>query len=186
MHSAKGKARVNTFTSETRKALISTLRGVNALAKSLLVNHNFSYVLLGNLQTDDLESEFGKYRQLSGGCYFISVEQVMMSARMRKLSLFNKLEIDHLLPHSNDLCCLSEFNEEELALLDNCFDGMESLSEGENATLYYISGYVAKKENFPPKDIDIDGEDWPASEFTDMVSRGKLQHPPSSLFKYSK
>ena len=137
-----------------------------ATAKTLLENYNFKYVLLGCLQTDDLEGEFGKYRQLSGGCYYISVEQVLMSARMRKLALFNKLEIADV-PHlsAND-CCSSDFTEEELSLLDNSIDNIDSITPEEDASLYYICGYVAKKENYLPK-YYTDGSDStqsPASE----------------------
>ena len=39
------------------------------------------------------------------------------------------------------------------------------------STLYYVSGYVARKENFISVEKSIK---LPESEFTDLVSRGKM------------
>lgn len=179
---SKGRARVRTITSETRAALINTLLGIISLS-TVLVNNQFHYVLLGMFQSDDLESEFGKYRQMSGGCFFISVEQVLMSARLRKLALFNQLQIDGNRDHDRLPCCVLEFTETELEALDSCIVDEPNISDDENSVLYFICGYVARKENFPQKTIDVQ---LPESEFTTMVSRGGLQHPPHWLFKFSR
>ena len=57
-------------------------------AAFLIDNLGFSYVLLGNIQSDDIESRFGWFRQLSGANYFISVRQVLESNRkIRAISL---------------------------------------------------------------------------------------------------
>ena len=41
----------------------------------------FRFVLLGHLQSDQLEHRFGSYRQMSGSDYFISVKQVLESEK---------------------------------------------------------------------------------------------------------
>ena len=43
----------------------------------LLNSHTLDYVMLGKFQTDNLESRFGQYRQLSGCNYLVSVAEVM-------------------------------------------------------------------------------------------------------------
>ena len=54
------------LTGETSNALHQTLIGLIDLVKTLL-NLDHDYVLLGKIQSDRLEKEFGIYRQGSGG-----------------------------------------------------------------------------------------------------------------------
>ena len=87
----RGASRHNSLTSQTQQAFLQTLAGLVALTTDLLLIHGFSYVLLGQFQSDKLEGEFGVYRQSSGGCYFISVEQLLCSARFRRMELYSHL-----------------------------------------------------------------------------------------------
>ena len=83
-------------------------------------------------------------------------------------------------------CCEGNLDDrdEDLELLDSCFNYASDLSEDEKASLYYISGYVAFKESLTiPDDVVISDHD--ADEFTEMISRGKLTHPPSTLYDLS-
>ena len=52
----------------------------------------FLYALTGQIQSDALESRFGRYRQMSGGNFFISVKQVFESE--------SKIKLVSLLKHS--------------------------------------------------------------------------------------
>ena len=63
--------RVKSLTKDTSNALSHTCRGLTDLAKHLLTDKMFSYVMLGNFTSDPIEKEFGKLRQGSGGKYFI-------------------------------------------------------------------------------------------------------------------
>ena len=63
--------------------------------------------------------------------------------------------------------------------MSNC----EEINETESSTLYYISGYVSFKEKLCS---DQPAELPHCSEFTDMVSRGKLSHPPIKVYVLSK
>lgn len=66
--------------------------GTAALIKKLLASE-FKYVLTAKFQSDDLEGEFGVYRQLSGVTYFVGVEQIMTnSANIRGKKLLVELE----------------------------------------------------------------------------------------------
>ena len=57
-----------------------------------LLNNNISdYILLGKFQTDNMESRFGQYRQLSGCNYLVSVAEVMQSERKLRIKGLLKL-----------------------------------------------------------------------------------------------
>ena len=75
-------------------------------------------------------------------------------------------------------------NDDDMDILDDCFEESSNLSLKEKSMLYYISGYVAQKE-------DLYGPDTPdeihllESEFTVELSRGKLRIPPTELYELS-
>ena len=112
---------MRSLTNETRNALITTLNGLSEIAVNLLEDKSFKYVLLGFFQSDRLEGEFGVYRQMSGGCYHISVDQILCITKLRRLKLYNDLEREFSSTHlSHDgICCRSTFEEEELLSMDD-------------------------------------------------------------------
>ena len=59
------------------------------------------------------------------------------------------------------------------------------MSETEKSNLCYVSGYVAAKEHLSIVIDDINEKQHPYSEFTTLLSRGKLSYPPSDLFDLS-
>ena len=61
------------LTTDTSEALVLTLRGTVSLVK-ILLQHGFSYVMLGQIQSDRIEGEFGIYREKAGGNYYISID----------------------------------------------------------------------------------------------------------------
>ena len=67
-----------------------TLRGIVALAK-LLLQRGFTYVMLGQVQSDRIEGEFGMYSQKAGGNYYISIDQVLNGLRLQRLKLYTQL-----------------------------------------------------------------------------------------------
>ena len=76
--------RIKCLTSDTSKALFTTVSGIAELIP-LLLNKGARYILPG---------EFGIYRQQSGGNYYISVDQVLSSLHLQRLKLFKKLFIE--------------------------------------------------------------------------------------------
>ena len=69
------------------------------LSEYLLQNEEFKNVLLGQFQLDPIEKRFGRYRQLSGGNYYISVRQILESKkkiRIQCLVKFNRLSIGEI------------------------------------------------------------------------------------------
>ena len=181
---SKYKGRVICLTVYTSNALHLTLKGIVALIK-LLLTKGFTYVFPGIFQSDRLEGEFGIYRQSAGGNYYISVQQVINGLSLQKLKLFDKLEVESKNDHINDECCTSRLNEHEVEMLDACFDNSSKLCEAEKSNVYYVSGYVAAKERLSIKTDEVEEKDRKYSEFTSLVSRGKLSYPPSELFDLS-
>jgi hypothetical protein len=82
------------LTRETFLALRHTCLALADCATFLIDCLGFKFVLLGQLQSDSIESRFGWFWQLSGANYFVSMRQVVESDRIiRALSLlkFSKL-----------------------------------------------------------------------------------------------
>ena len=54
------------------------------LSIELIDRYNFKFVLLGHLQTDDLERTFSWYRQKTGGKYLVSSNDILNTERKIK------------------------------------------------------------------------------------------------------
>lgn len=182
-YSASSHQRIMGLTSDTSNALHITLHGIVNLTSQLL--GKMRYVLLGELQSDRLEAEFGIYRQQSGGNFHISVQQALNSSKLQQLKLYNKLEIPAKISHCKQECCTQELSEEYLDNLNNCFsNSSEIINEIERSSLYYICGYIAHKEGcmILSKNMVTSEKE---SEFVSMVSRGNLDYPTEELFDLS-
>ena len=134
------------------------------------------------MSSDRLEGEFGVIRQLSGGNYYDLVEQVLSSLSLRRLKFYHDLELHSAsdMMSTDRVCCMNvQDKDEDLELIDECFERASELSESERSAIFYICGYVVFKESIPTVD---DLENCPESEFTKLVSRGKLKYPPPELF----
>ena len=80
------------LTKDTYLSLSYTVTTLVHLIHYVLTDCDMSYVLLGKFQTDNLESRFGNYRQLSGSNYkcIISVKEVLQNEKKLKVkSLLN-------------------------------------------------------------------------------------------------
>ena len=66
------------LSAQTFDAFATTLRGTAELLEDLFAE-GYEYVLLSRLQTDPLEKHFGKYRQMSGGRFLVSLREVQTS-----------------------------------------------------------------------------------------------------------
>ena len=109
----------------------------------------------------------------------------MNTLNLERIKLFSKLEIEQKHDKLNKLSCdcqSSDFKDGMADLVDKSFTEASNLSIDERSTLYYVSGYVARKENFISVENSIK---LPESEFTDLVSRGKITHPPAALYDFA-
>lgn len=77
------------LTKETHASLHQTTHALVEISRYCFEELQLSYVLLGKFQTDSLEERFGKYRQLAGSQYHVSIRQVYESET--KLRLQNTL-----------------------------------------------------------------------------------------------
>ncbi|GFX01443.1 transposable element P transposase [Trichonephila clavipes] len=85
LDSWKGKnCTTGTLTKETHLAFIHTTYALLEISKYCTNELKFQYFLPGKIQTDALESRFGKYRTLSGSQYLISIRQLYeVEAKLR-------------------------------------------------------------------------------------------------------
>ena len=106
--------------------------------------------------------------------------------QLQRIILFSKLDINVMDGNFDSGCCTADIidSEVEIELLEKCFEGASSLNSIEKSTLYYICGYVARKENIVSSDRDT-ATYVPASEFTINLSRGSSSLPPINLFDLS-
>lgn len=89
------------LTRETHIAFSHTTHALHELAIYCLKELHFEYVLLGKFQTDSLEDRFGKYRQLSGANYHVSIRQIYESEnKLRLQKVLDLPDLDILLPPS--------------------------------------------------------------------------------------
>ena len=144
----KQTIRVMTLTKATSHSLVQTLNGLANLCDDLLNDSAVKYVLLGRFQSDALEGEFGIYRGMFGGLYHITFEQLLIAGKFRRLELLLDFEIHEEasddVPH-NPHCCVSEFTNDECQFLDSV--SVDTLSDTEKQVIFYIAGYIAKKED---------------------------------------
>ena len=80
-------------------------------------------------------------------------------------------------------CCKKPLTENEVDLLDESFEVINKLSDVEKSSLFYIAGYVAQKHDLKSNEVveeDISKSSF--SEYTALVSRGKLTFPTDELF----
>ena len=109
------------------------------------------------------------------------MQQVMNSLSLQRFTLYHKLNITQSeITHTNKEYC-TNILKEDLFMLDKAFALRSTLSETEESALYYISGYIEKKENITTNSIEMEsyvGIEYPCSEFTTLLSRGNLTHPP--------
>ena len=188
MDASKKGHRVKCLTSETANALHETIHAIVHITK-IMLQSGHPYVLPGKIQSDRLEGEFGIYRGGAGGDYYIAYEQVLNCLSLQRLKLYSKLEITQ--SSTPELpCCTQDLrsNDEDIELVETSFDNASSINEDERSALYYIAGYVAFKEDLGVDLSENDPEISPIpteGEFLELVSRGKLSHPPSDLFDLS-
>ena len=102
------------LTSDTSSALVVTIRGLVSLAGELLQHRDLKYVIFRDYQSDRLEGEFGAFRQLNGGNYYMSADHVCNALKLQRIKLFSKIDVIDTVWHSESACCLKPLSDEEL------------------------------------------------------------------------
>lgn len=132
---------------ETFLALKHTLSTLAALCRYLLTEKSFHYVLLGFMQSDNLEGRFGWYRQLSGANYFISLRQVRESEKKIRIISLLKQSGFTVSDASDGIANQSESWSPDEDIVNDIISRLPP-SEPPNMddcnVIYYIAGYVAQ------------------------------------------
>lgn len=154
----------------------------------LIDDFNFSYVLTGKIQSDMIESRFGRYRQMSGGNFYISVKQVLESERKIKLvSLLKNSGIS--LNSITEVQVTTDFNPVQPIDLSD-FPEID-ICESELQVIFYVSGYCASKLISHVKCDDClrflisnstMAQIVQPTLFFDILNRGRLKCPGNELF----
>ena len=178
------------MSAETFTAVENLCNVLRNLVKTLLADYGFRFVLTGFLQSDPLESRFGRYRQMSGGNFFISVKQIIESER--------KIRLSSILHHSGvtlDRLTMEDDTSDVFHSSDNSFpiDDLPfvEISESEFQIVYFIAGYCAKKVekfvkctecvNFFICDSNVPMIEHP-TDFFSSINRGGLKAPANEIF----
>lgn len=193
------------LTQDTYIAFRHTLKTLVKLIPYLLDVHQFKYVLVGKFQTDNLESRFGQYRQMSGGNRLVSIQEITESERKLKIQSLLKLNMssgvvsvkEYLAEFSDDFGFTTNACETEDQFIANFPIDKIEFNEVELPVLLYVAGYAAKKissklqcsgckelltdEEGKIMSISIDKD---IRIYFDHLNRGGLTYP-SSLVLYA-
>jgi hypothetical protein len=189
------------LSSETSYALQHTVTAVIKLIEFSLEFLPVQYILLGKLQTDNLEAKFGEYRQLSGSNYLVSVKEILESEKKLRVhsvlcmssSKYGDVHIkdltEELMSSSNDSLALQQDQEMLSFDIDSMDTDVFVPAETEDA-LIYIAGYVAHKLTSGvacqtcislfqhDKPLQADTEPYlPWLKYTQLLDRGGLKYP---------
>ena len=125
---------------QTFKALIQTNYSISELSLDLLTE-GYDYVFTGRLQSDPLERRFSHYRQLSGGRFLVSLQEVIRSESIIKLKSLLKRNID-ISSLSTPTQSISSINDFARNMLINDCDHLQ-LTEASQQVVVYIAGYIS-------------------------------------------
>ena len=178
--------RVRQLTKDTAQAMYNTCYGLAELSKHLIEEKGFKYVCLGEFSTDPLEKAFSKFRQGSGGTYFINAQQVSEKLRINKAKLHLQLNHDQVSPgcegHHQCNDCNYALNEEESENFDQLPELEGSLSTDVKENLVYIAGYVARHDTSVAEDTNYYYEKY--GGYTNNVNRGGLKIPGDAVCQW--
>ena len=183
-----------TLSKQTTSAWVTNLRRTATLIEDLL-QKRYAYVLTARFQTDPLERQFSKYRQMRGGRFLVGLREATNNERILALKFLLKESIsfwqENIRPDSSKDFALLHVNEN----LENISSEIESCCLDQNLTevAAVVSGYIAKKMIKRTFCLDCrscliyNTENQSASEcfeYLSTLSRGVLTQPATDLTHY--
>ncbi|GBM48822.1 hypothetical protein AVEN_18756-1, partial [Araneus ventricosus] len=178
------------FSRETHSALRQTSQAFLSVTEYCCNNLNMSYLLLGKIQTDKLESRFGQYRSMSGDQYHISIRQLYETENKLRISRELKL-ISHTSGSFDiDLFDNCDQDENSVEIIDDFFQDIEvSNSDIDKVAdslpvITYLAGYCShsahknvkcykcRKKLLTDKEMDVDN-----FKLIKSCDRGGLLYP---------
>ena len=190
------------LTKKTALALRQTSQAMTGLSRYLFNKCGFRYVLLGKMQSDNIEGRFGHIRQLSGGNYYISMRHLYENDRkLRTVSLlkYTKISVAEIDETAKTKCSpeqevSAKAKSLQAELLFNIL-----LTKSDAAIIFYITGNCCKslikstKRDACRATTILDVEDAAAEITTDLtnsvkrffnsMNRGGLWQPTPAYFK---
>ena len=191
MMPGKGGKRIKQLSKDTARNIHHTCHGMVDLCRYLL-STTHQYVCFGQFTTDFLEKEFSKFRQGSGGTYFISAQQILEKLHIKQASLLLSRNIDinqfnlesgHQCPLCSYLLC-----EEGAEIFDNLQNLESSVSLETKNSIVYIAGYVTRKDQELSETQLMDQTTFYYQKFgkyTDYLDRGGLNIPSDSSCQWA-
>merc|ERR1712226_325866 len=141
----------NSLSRETFQSMIQTSYAVAEASVYLLKEKGFNFVLTSKFLSDRIEGRFGKWRQMSGANYYISILQVLQAEKALKASSIAKYtnvsfkELGKLLEEATKLQLSKE--EKLLALFEEMLEDIFINVKVENKdianTLFFLAGFLA-------------------------------------------
>lgn len=181
----------------TMSALIMTVNSLIAITKFFLEQRKDSYIMLGNFQSDALESRFGYYRQIGGSRYNMSVNDVLEAEK--------KIRIKHLISKSKSygpirimltdmeqmdmhICQTNKSNAPYCELFsDAVIDSTEiELTYSEANTIFTISGFIQRKLNLRCSMCNSLADDEDPTLHFSTINHGRLTKPSEKLHNLCK
>ena len=131
--------RVMWFTCDTGNVLHVTFNGLAALLRcSKVIPLKVTSEFIGSQAREIITSALQVFNGLS----------------FQRLKIFQKLDIQKQSVHVTGQCCSVDLTDEELELIDKCFENAADLTVIERSS-YYISGYLTYKENINVETISV-------------------------------
>ena len=198
------------LTEETFLATIQTTFGTVEVASSLLEKEEYSYILLGHLQSDPIEKRFGWYRQLAGANYFVSLRQILeaeKSIRLKSLVKYSGLTMaevkdtfEQVDQEKKDQVLKESFKLSEIIQHDAT--DINEIAEEDANIVFYVAGCFArslckeqkcqgcvillkKGEEMPtlaPEEYLTAAMQEQSTKFLEQVNRGGLCYPSDLVF----
>ena len=76
----------------------------------------------------------------------------MNSLALQRLKLFSQLNIEEVVSHWKEEGCTTSLKKDGIFMLDEAFSLSSTLSDIDENSLFYVSGYVAFKKSLALKD----------------------------------
>ena len=135
------------MTKETFLAIRQSCQAIVGLSRYLINECGFKYILLGKIQSDNIESRFGHIRQLSGANYYLSMRQLLESDRkLRALSLikYSKISVNQI----NEAAKTANNATQEVMSKAESLYGDLSLNifptKDDATVIFYVTGYCCR------------------------------------------
>ena len=186
------------LTKETFLVLRQTCLAITGLAKYLINFCGFRNVLLGKIKSDTIEGRFGRFRQLSGANYYISMRQLLESDRKLKTLLlvkYSNISVSEIEKAVQQNRAANQDSVLQAEMLYGYMRFNHLPDENDIGVIYYVTGYCCRSLVRSNKcedckqvtvaavnDITEDMLTESAQEFFTEINRGGLWKPSVEFF----